>query len=112
VGDRLGGHLVLGHADGTVGVVDLSRRGNDWRLHLDLPPEIRRFVAHKGSVALQGVSLTVSAVRGDRFEVALVPETLARTTLGRVKVGDRLNVEVDLLARYLERILGERDPRR
>jgi riboflavin synthase len=112
VGDRLGGHLVLGHADGTVGVVDLSRRGDDWRLHLDLPPEIRRFVAHKGSVALQGVSLTVSAVRGDRFEVALVPETLARTTLGRVKVGDRLNVEVDLLARYLERILGERDPRR
>jgi riboflavin synthase len=93
-------------------VTDLIRRGNDVRWRLGLTEEIRRYVASKGSVALQGVSLTVSGIRDDSFEVALIPETLARTTLGRVKLGDRLNVEVDLLARYLERMLGERAPLR
>lgn len=110
LGERLGGHLVLGHADGTARVIELVRRGDDVRLRLDLPVEMRRYVAMKGSVTLQGVSLTVSNLEEAAFEVALVPGTLERTTLGRVRTGDRINVEVDLLARYLERILREGSP--
>jgi len=102
LGDRLGGHLVAGHVDGTARVRSVRRRGADRRLELDLPPDLRPYVAHKGSIALHGVSLTVAALAADRFEVALVPHTLERTTLGAVQVGDRLNVEVDLIARYLE----------
>jgi riboflavin synthase len=107
LGDRLGGHLVLGHADGTVRLAKLTRRGDDVRLRLELPADLRRYVAYKGSVALHGVSLTVSGIEESWFEVALVPETLSRTTLGKARVGDTLNVEVDLLARYLERLTGE-----
>jgi len=112
LGDPLGGHLVLGHVDDTVRVAGLARQGNDVRLRLTLTPAIRRYVAIKGSVALQGVSLTVSALDREGFEVALVPHTLGRTTLGDLRVGDPLNVEVDLLARYLERITGEGGPSR
>lgn len=108
VGDRLGGHLVQGHVDGTAPVVEVSHRGDDWRLRVGFVPAIRRYVAHKGSVALQGVSLTVAAVEPEAFEIALVPQTLERTTLGKLAVGDRINVEVDLLARYLERLVAER----
>ena len=102
LGDRLGGHLVAGHVDRTVRVRSVRRHGADRRLELELPAELRPYVAHKGSLALHGVSLTVASLAADRFEVALVPHTLERTTLGAVRVGDRLNVEVDLLARYLE----------
>jgi len=108
VGDRLGGHWVQGHVD-AVALVDTVREdGDDRRLNVILPAEIRRFVAEKGSITLQGVSLTVSALGRDRCEVALVPFTLMRTTLGKIRAGDRLNVEVDLLARYLDRILEVR----
>lgn len=107
LGDRLGGHLVLGHVDDTVPLAGLTRRGDDVRLRLGLTPAIRRYVAFKGSVALHGVSLTVSALDESTFEVALVPQTLSRTTLGQARVGETLNVEVDLLARYLERVTGE-----
>jgi riboflavin synthase len=108
VGDRLGGHWVQGHVD-AVAVVDSVREdGDDRRVSVILPAEIRRFVAGKGSITLQGVSLTVSALDADRCEVALVPFTLRRTTLGKTRAGDRLNVEVDLLARYLDRILEVR----
>jgi riboflavin synthase len=110
LGDRLGGHLVLGHADGVARIREISRRGDDVRVRMELPEEMRRYVAMKGSVALQGVSLTVSNLAPTSFEVAVVPETLARTTLGRKKSGDRLNVEVDLLARYLERMLRDDGP--
>jgi riboflavin synthase len=110
LGDRLGGHLVQGHVDGVAPVTELVRRGDDVRLRMRWTEEIRRYVAYKGSVTLQGVSLTVSAVQNDVFEVALVPQTLSRTTLGQVRAGERLNVEVDLLARYLERMLEERAP--
>jgi riboflavin synthase len=105
LGDRLGGHLVQGHVDATTAVLDLTRRGADVRLRAELPAELRGLVARKGSVALHGVSLTVSAVDDDAFEVALVPHTLARTTLGGFAAGGRLNLEVDLLARYLERLV-------
>jgi len=112
LGEHLGGHMVLGHVDDTVRVTGLARRGDDVRLRVELTPAIRRYVALKGSVALQGVSLTVSDLSDQEFEVALVPQTLSRTTLGDARAGDTLNVEVDLLARYLERITGEGGPSR
>ena len=108
VGDRLGGHLVQGHVDGTAAVRELSRRGGDVRLVVELPEALRPYVALKGSIALSGVSLTVASVEAETFAVALIPETLARTTLGRAAPGVRLNVEVDLLARYLEGLLRVR----
>ena len=107
-GDRLGGHLVQGHVDTVAKVVALRRRGGDVRLTVALPASLRGFVAHKGSIALHGVSLTVSAVTSRSFEVALIPETLARTKLGGVRPGEGLNVEVDLMARYLEALMRER----
>jgi len=105
LGDRLGGHLVQGHVDCTAGVSGVERRGDDYRLRVAWTPEIRRFVAHKGSVAIHGVSLTVAALSEAGFELALIPETLQRTNLGDLRAGDRVNVEVDLLARYLDRLL-------
>jgi riboflavin synthase len=102
VGDRLGGHLVQGHVDGTVAVREVLRSGGEWRVRLERTDELRRYIAYKGSVALDGVSLTVAAVTADRFDVALIPETLDRTTLRDYRPGTRVNVEVDLLARYLE----------
>ena len=108
VGDPLGGHLVLGHVDGIVEVERVTRRGDDYRVTLALADRLERYVAFKGSIALQGVSLTVASRECGFFDVALVPETLSRTTLGSVRRGDRLNVEVDLLARYLERLTDGR----
>lgn len=105
VGDRLGGHWVQGHVDATAAVRSI-RRGDDWRVEVELNEAIARFVAHKGSVTLAGVSLTVAAIGERSFEVALIPTTLAETTLGDLAEGDRLNVEVDLLARYLERLIA------
>jgi riboflavin synthase len=107
LGDRLGGHLVQGHVDGTAAVTEIRRDGDDHRVRIDLPAELERFVAFKGSIALAGVSLTVSELGPSWFEVALIPVTLAVTTLGALRVGTRLNVEVDLLARYLERLAGQ-----
>ncbi len=108
VGDRLGGHLVQGHVDGTAAVLEVTRAGGDVRLAVELPPALGPYVALKGSIALSGVSLTVASVEGGAFSVALIPETLVRTTLGRAVPGTRLNVEVDLLARYLEGLLRVR----
>jgi riboflavin synthase len=105
LGDRLGGHLVQGHVDITAPVREVRRDGGEWRLVVGLPPEVARYVAHKGSITLQGVSLTVADRTSAAFEVALIPETLERTTLGRLRPGDRVNLEVDLLARYLETLV-------
>ena len=105
LGDRLGGHFVQGHVDAVAAVVALKRRGADVRLSVALPPALRGLVALKGSIALHGVSLTVAAVAPRRFEVALIPETLARTKLGDFRAGDRINVEADLIARYLEALM-------
>lgn len=104
--DRLGGHLMSGHVDG-VGVIEriapLADQGSSV-LEVSAPHEIARFVAPKGSIAIDGVSLTVNAVDGHRFSVNLIPHTLAVTTLGARREGDRVNLEVDLIARYLERL--------
>lgn len=108
VGDSLGGHWVQGHVDATAPVLAVVRQGDDYRLRLALAPEIGPYVAEKGSITLQGVALTVAKLGSDDFEIALVPETLARTTLGQARSGDRLNVEVDLMARYLERLVQGR----
>jgi riboflavin synthase len=111
VGDRLGGHFVQGHIDGTSAV--RSRvEGEAWRvLRFDLPKELSPLVANKGSIALDGVSLTVSAVSQPEepepwFEVSLIPETLRATTLGHLDAGEHANIETDILARHLERMLG------
>jgi len=110
LGDRLGGHLVQGHVDAVARVVGLTRRGADVRIAVALPSGLRGLVAAKGSIALHGVSLTVAAVTARRLEVALIPETLARTKLGGLRPGDRVNVEVDLIARYLEALMHGRRP--
>ena len=101
--ERLGGHLVAGHVDG-VGVVTRFREG---LLRVRMPRELRRYVARKGSVCVDGVSLTVNLVESDEFEVNLIPHTLQVTTLSRLGDGAQVNLEVDLLARYVERLLSE-----
>jgi riboflavin synthase len=104
--DRLGGHLVSGHVDGVGEVVAFEPVGESHRLVVRAPAELARYVARKGSIAVQGVSLTVNRVDGLEFEINLIPHTLAVTTLKRLKPGARVNLEVDLLARYAERLLG------
>ena len=104
LGDEIGGHLVTGHIDGVALVKGAAAEGQSLRLTLRCPADLSRFVASKGSVALDGVSLTVNEVDGDAFGINLIPHTLACTTLGACAVGRRLNLEVDLIARYLARL--------
>jgi len=103
--DRLGGHVVQGHVDGTGTVAELSDDGFAQRLRVELPDELLPYVIDHGSIAIQGVSLTIAALTDDAVEVSLIPETLERTTLGAVVPGDRLNIECDVLARYVRRQL-------
>lgn len=104
VGDRLGGHFVQGHVDGVGRVVAVSTGDSGCRLVVQSPAPLRRFIALKGSITLDGVSLTVSSVFDDGFEVSLVPHTLVSTTLGSLTEGALLNLEVDLLARYIDQL--------
>jgi riboflavin synthase len=103
--DRLGGHLVSGHVDGLGTVERLEADGDNRLLEVSVPRELARYVARKGSVAVDGVSLTVNAVDANRFSVNLIPHTLAHTNLDRLKAGMHVNVEIDMLARYCERLL-------
>jgi riboflavin synthase len=100
VGDRLGGHFVQGHVDATGRVLEIEQRENSRVLLIGAPPEILRFVVEKGSIAVDGVSLTVTDVDATGFSVSLIPETLERTTLGSAAEGDPVNLEVDMLAKY------------
>ena len=104
-GDPLGGHLVQGHVDGVGEVSAVTEDGFSRRLSIRVPAELRAYVVERGSVTVDGVSLTVAGVNGGRIEVALIPETLERTTLGRVREGSRLNLEADVIARYAERLM-------
>jgi riboflavin synthase len=104
---RLGGHLVQGHVDGVGEVVSVVPEGDGVRVTIAIPEPLRRFVAEKGSLAVDGVSLTVARAERDRCEVALIPHTLKVTTSGAYARGTRVNLEVDLLARYLDRLLEE-----
>ena len=106
VGDELGGHIVSGHVDGTAEILSIAPEGESIRMTFEVPPDFARFVAPKGSVTLDGVSLTVNNVDGRRFGVNLIPHTLNVTTLGDARVGDRVNFEIDLLARYVARLAG------
>jgi len=104
LGDELGGHIVSGHVDGIARIVDIKPEGESQRVRFEAPAELARFIAPKGSVALDGVSLTVNEVEGTRFGVNLIPHTLSVTTFGRAKPGALVNLEVDLLARYVARL--------
>lgn len=108
MGDRLGGHLVSGHVDGVGSVRGLLPEGSGRRLRVNFPRELAKFLAEKGSVTVDGISLTVASRTEGHFEAAIIPHTLAETSLGLLSSGDRVNLEVDLLARYLDRLLAER----
>ena len=103
--DRLGGHVVQGHVDGTGTVAAVTEDGFARRIEVELPAELRRYVVERGSVAVDGVSLTVAGVTESGFEVSLIPETLERTNLGAAEAGRVVNIEVDVVARYVERLL-------
>lgn len=109
VGDALGGHLVSGHVDGIAEVIDVRDDARSVRIGFRCPASLARYVARKGSVAIDGVSLTVNEVDGDRFGVNLIPHTQAMTTLGELVVGRRVNLEVDQVARYVERLLATQE---
>ena len=109
LGDRLGGHLVQGHVDGVGIIQSLISRGEGAELTVEIPRELRRYVVEKGSIAIQGVSLTVAQNKAGMVPVVLIPETLRRTYLGRLKAGNRVNLEVDILAKYVESLLGREE---
>jgi riboflavin synthase len=108
LGDELGGHIVTGHVD-SVGEVELARpEGGSWKIAIRARAEMAPFIAEKGSISLDGTSLTVNSVQGDIFSILLIPHTLAVTTWGETKTGDDLNLEVDLMARYAARLMDAR----
>ncbi len=112
IGDELGGHLVSGHVDGVATVLETTRFGDTVRFDIEAPWRLAPFIAEKGSVALDGTSLTVNSVEANRFSVLLIPHSLAVTTWGDVRVGSRLNIEIDQMARYAARLAdpGARAP--
>jgi len=106
LGDRLGGHLVTGHVDGMASITERVRQGNAWRIGCRIDATLARLLVVKGSVALDGISLTVNEVGEDSFSVMVIPHTLEQTTLARGQVGDRVNIETDLIGKYVARLLG------
>jgi riboflavin synthase len=107
LGDELGGHMVSGHVDAVAEIVERRAEGDSLRFVFAVPAPLERAIAPKGSVALDGVSLTVNEVEGNRFGVNIIPHTQKMTTFGTAAVGDRVNLEIDLLARYVARLLGK-----
>jgi riboflavin synthase len=104
-GDPLGGHLVSGHVDAVGTVTAMHADARSWRLQFELPAPLMRYVAPKGSICIDGVSLTVNEVSGQRFDVNIIPHTHEVTSLGELQVGDGVNIEIDAIARYIERLL-------
>ncbi|MBO6807174.1 riboflavin synthase [Thalassospira sp.] len=107
VGDELGGHIVSGHVDGVAILTNRVPEGDSLRLTFEVPDEFAKYIASKGSVTLEGVSLTVNEVDGNTFGINLIPHTQTETTLGSKQPGDRINFEIDMLARYVARMLGK-----
>lgn len=105
----LGGHMVSGHVDGIGQLIEKHEDARGWRLGFEVPKAIAKYIARKGSITIDGISLTVNAVEHNRFGVMIVPHTWCHTTLGALAVGDAVNLEVDLIARYLERLLAARE---
>ena len=111
VGERLGGHMVQGHVDGTGQLVSVTPEGNAYRMRFRFERELGRYIAMKGSITVDGISLTVAGLGDDWFEVAIIPHTWRETTLSDLKAGGRVNLEVDVLAKYVERLmLNEETP--
>jgi riboflavin synthase len=104
-GDALGGHMVSGHVDALGVLRRLEQDARSWRMEFELPANLMRFVAAKGSICINGVSLTVNKLEGLRFDVNIIPHTHEVTTLGELRVGDEANIEIDVVARYLERLM-------
>jgi riboflavin synthase len=104
--DRLGGHLVSGHVDGVGEVMDFVNLGESWKLVVHAPHELSKYIAAKGSVTINGASLTVNKIEGTAFEVNLIPHTLQQTTLKELHIDSRVNLEIDLIARYVERMMS------
>lgn len=105
--DRLGGHLVTGHVDGLGTLIERRRDGNAWRLEFEAPHEVSPYLIEKGSIAVDGVSLTVNCVDGDRFGVAVIPHTAEKTLLGEYRRGRRVNLEADLIGKYVRKFVGD-----
>jgi riboflavin synthase len=108
VGDELGGHMMQGHVDGLGEVVAVAKDGEGWRLRVKPPPSITQLIAPKGSIAINGVSLTVNEVDDEGFGVLIIPHTWSVTTLSRLKAGDKVNLEADMMARYAARLIEAR----
>ncbi len=106
MGDRLSGHLVQGHVDGRASLTLVEREGECYRLEVELPARLARYTAEKGSIAFDGVSLTINSVRGSVVSVMIIPHTWQHTTLSRRKVGDYLNVELDMIAKHVENLVA------
>lgn len=106
LGDRLGGHIVSGHVDGIGTIVDRQQDDNAIRFTLEIPAELARYVVEKGSIAIDGISLTVNEVSGHRFGLAIIPLSLAKTNLAKATVGTQVHIETDILGRYVEKLLG------
>ena len=102
---RLGGHIVSGHVDGVGEVVSLQEDARSWRFVMRAPDDLAKYIAHKGSITVDGTSLTVNAVNGSEFELNIIPQTMAETVFGDYQPGSKLNLEVDVIARYLERLM-------
>jgi riboflavin synthase len=103
---RFGGHIVQGHVDGVGRIRDFSRDGDNWNLKVDFPESAARYIVEKGSIAIDGISLTVAALRGTTLEVAIIPHTFENTNLQQARAGDAVNLEFDVIAKYVERMLG------
>ena len=103
--DRFGGHIVSGHVDGIGEVISLHEDARSWRFRMRAPRDLAKYIAHKGSITVDGTSLTINKVEGSEFELNIVPHTMTHTVMGDYKVGAKVNLEVDLVARYLERLL-------
>jgi riboflavin synthase len=108
VSDRLGGHVVAGHVDGTAQVLTVAKAGDSWTFTFSLPGALARYAVEKGSISVDGISLTIAALREGSFDVAVIPHTFTATTLGERKPGDLVNLEVDVLGKYVERLLAAR----
>ncbi|WP_026988045.1 riboflavin synthase [Fodinicurvata fenggangensis] len=109
LGDELGGHLVSGHVDGLAEILEIRPEGESLRFSFRAPEKLARYIAPKGSITLDGVSLTVNEVEGAAFGVNIIPHTAQVTTFGRYEAGDRVNLEIDLLARYVARLMAQQD---
>ncbi len=108
LGDELGGHLVFGHVDAQASLIEKHEDGDSWRMTFEVPSDLANYFASKGSVSLDGISLTINEVEGNRFGVCIIPHTWEHTTLSEREIGDKINLEIDMLARYVSRMLEGR----